>query len=251
MQKTKISWANYSSNPIRAIRKEDGKQGWACSKASEGCVNCYAETLNKKWGTKLLYNQANISKIDWFLNEREIQAWKKLKDPSKIFVVDMSDIFHVNIPDDFRHKIFHGMAEAPWHMYQILTKRPERMRDYFQKFPEELRDCMWLGTSVENKRVVDRVELLRQIPARIRWLSVEPLLESLMGQNIYDGINWIVVGAESGNHRRQYDIEWAREIRSKCRESGIPFFYKQGSHRFSGMERFLDGNLYEEFPSVS
>lgn len=258
MQSSSISWTQKSSNPIRALDEETGKIGWMCSKITDGCTHCYSEATNFRYGNKLEFNIINAKKVKWILKEKEFEEWFKLKEPHKVFLCDMTDIFHEDIPEEFRDKIFGAMARAKWHTYQILTKRAEKMRDYFAKrYPQGVPSWIWFGVSVENKKVLGRIDILREIPVRIsgayneramRFLSCEPLLESLGELNLY-GIDWIITGAESGNGRRTYNENWAREIRDQCKARDVAFFYKQGSHRFSGRFDTLDGKEYKEFPS--
>lgn len=227
-----------------------GKEGWFCCKVSEGCTNCYSEAVNFRYGNKLAYNYANLHRIQWVLKPNEFKDWLKLKEPSKIFVCDMTDLFHAEMPDFFRHRIFDAMKEADWHTYQVLTKRPEYMREFLKAFPEYCMDNVWYGTSVESKKVLSRIDILREIPVKTRFLSIEPLLESLGPVNL-SGIRWAIVGAESGNLRRPFDKSFASEIKEQCRRDGTAFYFKQGSHRFSGRDRELEGQLWEEFPSDS
>ena len=168
-----------------------------------------------------------------------------------IFVNSMSDLFHKDVPDDYIEAVAKVMAAANWHTFQVLTKRPERMRALLRT---KLRKAgeqphIWWGVSVENKRQgVPRIDLLRESPVRVRFLSIEPLLEDL-GQVNFTGIDWVIVGGESGHGARPMKPEWVRSLRNQCRDADVPFFFKQwgGVHK-SEAGRRLDGRTYSEFP---
>jgi protein gp37 len=254
LNRTSIAWTNFSSNPIHFIIRETGKRGWLCTKVSKGCTNCYSETINKRYGNKLDYNQVSLGKGDWVLYEKEFREWTKMETPSMIFVCDMTDFFHPEIPDRFREKIFDAMNSAPWHTFQVLTKRPEEALRYFGErndrdvwsFPENL----WLGTSVEGLDYVDRIDILRKIPVQVRFLSFEPLLEDI-GEVDLSGIDWIIVGAESGALRRPFNPDWAYSLLAQARQQGVKFFFKQGSGRFSGSLVGIPQDLIvREFPYI-
>ena len=255
MQDSPISWTDKTSNPIRALNLETMKEGWFCTKITEGCTHCYSESTNLRYGNQLLYNTAELPKIKWILKEKEFDQWFNLKDPKKIFVCDMTDLFHEDMPIEFISAIFDAMDRAPWHTYQVLTKRPQLMHDfllsrYFWNMhgPEFiLPKHLWIGTTVENRKQLGRIDILRKIPAQVRFLSCEPLLESLGSVNL-KGIHWVITGAESGAERRAYREDWAKELRDQCLEQQVAFWYKQGSDRFSGRHEELDGRKWQEFP---
>ena len=252
MQKTSISWTDYTSNPIKAINVETGKKGWFCTKISDGCTNCYASSWNVLRGNGLEFNAANLPKIDWVLKETEFVEWEMLKQPSKIFVCDMTDLFHESIPGYFRRQIFHAMRRAPWHTYQLLTKRSLEMKEFCSSYfgwDKPIPRNIWFGVSVENRKQLPRIEALKRILSATHFLSCEPLLESLGRLNLSD-IDWIIAGAESGPKRRKYDEAWARELREQCLEQQVAFWYKQGSDRYSGKFDTLDGRKYQEFPKI-
>jgi len=169
--------------------------------------------------------------------------WKK---PRKIFVNSMSDLFHPGVPDEFILKVFETMNRAPYHIFQVLTKRPERVVTLADRL--NWTSNIWMGTSVESMKVVERVHHLRKVPARIRFLSCEPLLGPL--QLNLDGIHWVIVGGESGPGARPLDGEWVREIRDQCIRKGVAFFFKQwgGVHKHR-TGRILDGRTWDEMPS--
>jgi protein gp37 len=210
MQKTKIGWTDYSVNPIRAVYH--GKPGWACTKISPGCAHCYSETLNQRWGTKLPYKDAANQDVDWTLHEKDLDAIVRLKDPSKIFVGDMTDLFHARVPNEWLDQIFSVFASCPAHVFQILTKRADRMFQYLTEIRHRLPPAgqgrctggppfcrsiktdgcdhtvgfcgapwplpnVWVGVSCENQRLAnERIPYLQQTPAAVRFLSIEPIL---------------------------------------------------------------------------
>ncbi len=252
MNKTTIEWTNYSSNPIYALDPQ-GVRGWQCSKVSDGCTHCYAETLNARWGTKLAYNQYNSDRVKWLLNEKELAAWARLKEPAKIFVEDMSDLFHENIPFEMLDQVFDAMHKAPQHTFQVLTKRPERMMEYFHD-GNEVPANIWLGTSIENGKYTSRFDYLEYINCRIRFISFEPLLGpitplDLDQYEIGDFCSWAIVGGESGNGHRRMELDWVRTLRDYCVSNGVAFFFKQvGGARPKSGGRLLDGREWSEFP---
>jgi protein gp37 len=250
MQKTSIEWTQYSSNPVYAVDVETGKRGWYCSKVSPGCAHCYAERINLRRGTGLEYNDKNIGRIRFLLNQKELDAWIRLKEPSKIFIEDMADLFHENMPWDYLDKVFLTMAEANWHIYQILTKRPEIMLRYAQRIGR-IPEHIMLGTSVESYPFMKRIDVLREVPAKVRFVSFEPLLDTVLvnGQLDLSGISWAIVGGESGPNFRPLNLQWAREIRDKCLEQKVAYFFKQvGGIRPKSGGRLLDGRTWNEYP---
>lgn len=235
-EKSKIEWTNASWNPTTG-----------CTKVSEGCRNCYAETLSlrlQKTGSHRYRNAFKLTLHPEVLN-LPLQ-WKK---PKKIFVNSMSDLFHKDIPFEFIDKVWEVMMEADWHIYQILTKRPEIMLKYIQK-QHHCYHHIWLGTSVENQKTKHRIDTLRQVPAEIRFLSLEPLLEDL-GELNFEGIHWVIVGGESGKNHRIFKEEWALNILKQCREQNVPFFFKQvGGITSKSGGRLLQGKIYDEYPKI-
>jgi len=248
MNETKIRWTNYSSNPIRATRLDTGRKGWACTMVPGGpCDNCYAQTLNTRWGTGLAYTQENIGKVRFWLDEREFKAWRKIPKPSRIFVVDMSDIFHPDVPLEYVDRIFAEMEALPQHRFQILTKRPGRMQNYVKARGRPVPDHIWLGTSVGIQAHKPFIRLLQQTDVRVRFLSLEPLLEDL-GDLDLSGISWAIVGGESGPRYRPMDKNWARRIRDQCQAQKVAFFYKQSAGTRTELDPYLDGQRWEEYP---
>lgn len=228
MNKTAIGWTEASSNPLYAINKENGKRGWFCTHASPGCTHCYAETLNVgRFGNGLAYIAQNRSKVEWKINEKELESWSRRKKSTKIFVCDMTDLFHEDVPPIYQTMIFDAMEAAPQHTFQVLTKQAARMRDfvnrrhmarveYALKFvfhaDEDRRNCpaayhaieraqasppknIWLGVSAEdNRRLEERWPALRDTFAAVRFFSFEPLLGWLELQSLFwediSGLAW-------------------------------------------------------------
>lgn len=241
--KTGIEWTDATWNPIRG-----------CSRVSEGCRNCYAETVaNRFKGEGQPYAGLIAKGGQWngsikFVPEMLDQPlrWRK---PRRIFVNSMSDLFHENVPDEVIDKVFAVMALARQHTFQILTKRPERMRDYMNSDALIERNSVvigarnsmilwphvWLGVSVEDQKALDeRLPLLLDTPAAVRWISAEPLLGPvdlscwpIYGPDREQMLNWVVVGGESGPHARPMHPEWARSLRDQCAAAGVPFLFKQ------------------------
>lgn len=230
-----IEWTEATWNPVTG-----------CNKVSEGCRNCYAERMAKRlhaMGNPRYKNGFNVT-----LHHDLIDAPRKWAKPRKIFVNSMSDLFHKDIPLDFIQQVFATMNDTPHHTYQILTKRPERALELsrYLNFSENI----WMGTSVEDSYVIHRVDLLRQIPANIRFLSCEPLIGPL--DNLYlDDIHWVIVGGESGPGARPMEAEWVRSIRDQCQEQNVAFFFKQwGGVQKHRNGRELDDQTYDEYPSL-
>jgi protein gp37 len=177
-------------------------------------------------------------------------SWKK---PRLIFVNSMSDLFHAKVPDDFIERCFHVMQEATQHMFQVLTKRPERVAAMSEQLP--WRPNIWMGTSVENQTYTNRIEVLRRIPSVVRFLSVEPLLGPIQKLDL-NGVHWVIVGGESGPGARPMRPEWVREVRDCCINAKVPFFFKQwGAYGHDGVRRSkksngreLDGEVWSEMP---
>lgn len=164
-----------------------------------------------------------------------------------MFVNSMSDLFHEHIPDAFIAQVFKTMELAPRHTFQVLTKRPVRALQLAEMLPWP--GNVWMGVSVEDERVADRLDLLRGIPAAVRFISAEPLLGSLRGLS-FEGIDWVIAGGESGTRARAVDPEWIREIRDTCQATGVAFFFKQwGGRHAKARGRVLDGREWSEYPA--
>jgi protein gp37 len=173
-------------------------------------------------------------------------SWKR---PQRIFVNSMSDLFHEDVPTDFILRVFDVMNRAHWHQFQILTKRSERLAELAQALPWQ--PHMWMGVSVESHRFVHRIDHLRATPARIKFLSLEPLLGPLMDLNL-NSIDWVIVGGESGPGARPINPGWVADIRDQCHKAEVPFFFKQwGGVNKKRTGRLLDGRVHNEFPRLS
>ncbi len=221
---TIISWTDETWNPVSG-----------CSKISEGCRNCYAERISNRYGwTKLpwlkKYADQNI-----ICHESRLGKPFKFKTPKKIFVNSMSDLFHENVPDEFIKKIFKIMNELPQHTFQILTKRSKRMAEW----PGPWGQNILMGVSIENRKSLFRLNDLKRCNAKIKFISFEPLLEKIGPINL-SGIDWVIVGGESGPNFRPMDHAWAREIRDNCVQNNIPFFFKQSAAYRTEIGTFLE-----------
>lgn len=216
-----------------------------CTKVSQGCKHCYAERMAKRLKAMGTERYANGFKVT--LHPDLIDAPKKWKKPRLIFVNSMSDMFHEKIPLKFIKQVFKTIEECPQHTFQVLTKRSERLKELAPKliWPENL----WMGVSIEDERVIQRVHDLRKVPAAVRFLSCEPLIGPL--DNIpLDGIHWVIVGGESGPKSRPMDGEWVRSIRAQCFDANAKFFFKQwGGVRKHSTGRELDGKFYDDMPA--
>ena len=241
MKKTKIEWAEETWNPTTG-----------CTKVSVGCKYCYAETMAKRLQAMGIKGYENGFEFT-LMPERLEQPLKKRK-PTKFFVNSMSDLFHEQMPDDFLNKIFKVIEQTPHHVYQILTKREDKMAKYFSN--KMLQANVWLGVTVEDKKSgFPRIDKLRNIRAAIKFLSIEPLLEDLGTINL-KGIDWVIVGGESGPNARPMKEEWVLNIQDQCEKYNIPFFFKQWGTWGSDMVkrnkkingRKLLGKIWEEYP---
>jgi protein gp37 len=240
MKTTKIEWTETTWNP-----------SIGCSKVSAGCRNCYAETMAKRLqaiGTAG-YDDGFKFKI---LPDRLRQPLS-VKKPAKFFVNSMSDLFHEEMPFEFLDEIFDTIKQTPRHQYQILTKREKVLAKYFDNriVPENV----WLGVTVENADAKHRIDVLRNIDAQIRFLSMEPLLSEMETLNLRN-IHWVIVGGESGTSARRMNKQWALNIQKQCNEQDIAFFFKQwGTWGEDGVKRNkkengmrINGRIYREMP---
>jgi protein gp37 len=234
-----IEWTDATWNPVRG-----------CTKISPGCAHCYAETFAERF--RGVPGHPYEKGFDLRTVPEKLVEPLRWATPRMIFVNSMSDLFHKDVPDDYIVRVAQVMRVANWHTYQVLTKRSERLRDLLRSKLADVSDLphIWWGVSVENqKHGLPRIEHLRAAPASVRFLSVEPLLEDL-GRVILDGINWVIVGGESGPGARPMQKNWVISLRDQCRESGVPFFFKQwGGCRKGEAGRKLDGMTYDELPA--
>ena len=236
---SKIEWTDATWNPVRG-----------CSKVSPGCMNCYAETFAERF--RGVPEHPFEFGFDLRLVPDKLADPLRWRTPRMIFVNSMSDLFHEQVPDDYIVNVARVMQLANWHTYQVLTKRSERMRDLLQGklgFAAS-QSHIWWGVSVENrKHGLPRVDHLREAATRVRFLSIEPLLENL-GPFSLKGINWVIVGGESGPGARPMAKAWVVAVRNQCKRAKVPFFFKQwGGIRKSETGRTLDGKTYDEFPA--
>ena len=233
---SKIEWTDATWNPVTG-----------CNKVSPGCQRCYAERLAGR-----LQRMGNPKYSEGFavtLHPDTLELPLHWRKPRTIFVNSMSDLFHDKVPDEFVRQVFDVMECAHWHCYQVLTKRPERAVSMNSQLPWP--EQVWLGVSVESERYVHRVDLLRETDAAVKFLSLEPLLGPLPALNL-DGINWVIVGGESGPGARPMDGDWAREIREQCVVARVPFHFKQWGGVFKKRHgRPLDGRTWDEMPRLS
>jgi protein gp37 len=233
-----IEWTDATWNPVRG-----------CTKISPGCKHCYAETFAERFrGVKgHPYEQGfDLRLVPEKLTEPF--AWRS---PKLVFVNSMSDLFQPGVPDEYTEAVSRVMATADWHTYQVLTKRSERLRDLLRgklRFAAE-KENIWWGVSVEDRKYgLPRVDDLRRAPAKVRFLSIEPLLEDI-GEIDLSGITWVIVGGESGPGARPMKREWVVSIRKQCRMQNVPFFFKQwGGVRKAKNGRLLEGRTYDEYP---
>lgn len=224
--KSKIEWTEATWNPVTG-----------CNKISPGCKNCYAERLAKR--LKIMNNKRYRNGFTLTLHEDVIEQPLRWKTPRTIFVNSMSDLFHKNIPFEFIEKVFAVMKEAHWHTFQVLTKRSDRLKDLapLLEWPRNV----WMGVSVESQNYTFRINHLRSVPAAVRFLSCEPLLSQINDIDL-EGIDWVIVGGESGPKARPMSPDWVTEIRDRCLESKVPFFFKQ----WGGVRKKLNGRILED-----
>ena len=249
MSKTKIPWTERTWNPVTG-----------CSKLSAGCAHCYAETMAKRlqgMGQKRYANGFTLTLHPEALNEP-----KRIKQPSMCFVCSMGDLFHKDVPFEFVDKVMEVIEATPQHTYQLLTKRANHMHQYFM-LKGYVPKNVWLGTTVECIKAKDRIwymlDLKHTLDALVTFLSCEPLLEGLGELNLRNGgIDWVIVGGESGPQARPMQKEWVTDIQKQCAEQGVPFFFKQwGTWGSDGVKRnkeengcLLDGKVCQEWPET-
>ena len=254
MAKTKISWSERVWNPITG-----------CSKISQGCKNCYAERMAKRLAGRNGYPAAP-DQFKVTLHPEKLEDPLHWKKPSMVFVDSMSDLFHKDVPDEFIYRVFKAMSRAPWHIFQVLTKRAERMAQIVPKIRSMLPDRLehiWLGVSIEDQPTADlREPFLLKTPAAVRFISYEPALRYVNlrlwnsiyqnGEQTYkaDLLHWVIMGCESGPGARPMEEEWARGMREQCRAAGVSFFYKQAMIDGKLVKLpLLDGKQWKEFPN--
>ena len=226
-----------------------------CSKVSPGCAHCYAEALSLRFGWSRVRWTPDNAQENVVLRPDRLEQPLRWSTPRRIFVNSMSDLFHELVPDTYVERVFRVMAMATRHEYQILTKRPERMatvvKAMYERWGSPPLANVWLGTSIENDRWSCRADALRATPAAIRFISAEPLLGSLPSLDLR-GIDWLIVGGESGIGARPMHSVWVRDLRDNARASGTAFFFKQwGGRTPKAGGRELDGQTWDEYPISS
>lgn len=228
-----IEWTDSTWNPVTG-----------CTKISAGCKHCYAQRMAKRLQAMGQPNYRNGFELT--MHDHMVDLPKSWKKPKRIFVNSMSDLFHADVPLEFILRVFETMREANWHQYQVLTKRADRLEELNSELPWA--DQIWMGTSVENDKVRWRIDCLRNTSAAVKFLSLEPLIGALKDLDL-TGIDWVIVGGESGAGARPMNPEWARDLRDQCQEQGVAFFFKQwGGVQKSKHGRELDGRTWDEYP---
>lgn len=236
-----IEWTEATWNPVTG-----------CTQVSPGCAHCYAKTFAERF--RGVPGHPYEMGFDLTLRPDRVDQPLLWKRPRTIFVNSMSDLFHDAVPDGFIRSVFDVMERAHWHKFQVLTKRAERLAAIAPSLPWP--SNVWMGVSVENQRWTSRIAYLKSTPAQVKFLSCEPLLGPLTLD--LDGLDWIIVGGESGHRARPMQLDWARSIRDQSVNAGVPFFFKQwGAHDEAGIRRgkkasgrMLDGQVWNEMPLI-
>jgi protein gp37 len=244
--KTAIEWTEATWNPVTG-----------CDRVSPGCDHCYALTLAarlKAMGSPKYQDDGDPRTsgpgFAVTIHRDELVVPRQWRRPRLVFVNSMSDLFHPRVPASFVAKVFEVMAETPQHTYQILTKRPKRARAVLRDVTPDPLPHAWLGVSVEDDKRTDRVAILREVPAAIRFLSCEPLLGPLPSLDLAD-VDWVIAGGESGPNARPMRESWLLDIRDKCLVSGVPFFFKQwGGRTPKAGGRVLAGQTWDQMPPL-
>jgi protein gp37 len=244
-----IEWTDATWNPIAG-----------CTMVSPGCTNCYAMRMAARLqsmrhpayvGTTRKSGRRPVWTGRINLVESALEAPLRWRNPRKIFVNSMSDLFQEGVSHEFVARIWSVMLSANQHVYQILTKRPDNMKSMVEELRLQPAPHIWLGTSVESAEFVRRIEFLRSVPAGVRFISFEPLLGTVGKVNL-SGVHWAIVGGESGPHSRPMDQRWVSEIQAQCREFGTAFFFKQwgGTNKKSTGRTYM-GRTWDEYPALS
>jgi protein gp37 len=230
---SRIEWTEATWNPVTG-----------CSKVSPGCAHCYAETFAERWrGTDGHPYEQGFDLRLWPERLEVPLRWRRSR---VVFVNSMSDLFHERIPDEYIRRVFDVMARADWHVFQVLTKREQRMCELAERLDWPAN--VWMGVSIENRRFVHRADALRIVPAAVRFISAEPLLGPLERLDL-NAIDWLIAGGESGPRHRRVDVDWVRDLRDRCTEEGVAFFFKQwGGRTAKAGGRLLDGRTWNDMP---
>ncbi len=239
---SKIEWTESTWNPTTG-----------CTKISPGCANCYADRLTKR--LKAMGQKKYAKEFQYTEHNSELTLPLNWKKPKKIFVNSMSDLFHEDATMEFIGACFSTMLKANWHIYQVLTKRPEKMIEFSKLFVSyfghKIPANIWMGTSIENSDYKWRADKLRKVQCQIRFLSIEPLIGSVGKINL-KGINWVIIGGESGYGFRPLKKEWAMDVIDQCNQQNVSVFFKQwGGIRAKAGGRTIDGKTYNGYPKVT
>ena len=247
MYNSKIEWTEATWNPLRG-----------CARVSEGCRFCYAERVADRFSGEGqpyegLTTRGKDGQPRWnneiMLVPHMLKKPLSWKQPRRIFVNSMSDLFHEKVPFDYIQQVFDVMRQASWHEFQILTKRAERLADLSPKidWPQNV----WMGVSIEDSRVIDRADALRTVPSAIRFLSLEPLIGPIPNLNL-EGLDWAIIGGESGNEARIMEPEWAIDLLNQCRSANVPCFVKQMGTQWAKRQgsKSRKGDDFSEFPEA-
>ncbi len=233
MAKSSIEWTELTWNPVTG-----------CNKVSAGCKFCYAEVMSRR--LKAMGLEKYKDGFNLRIHPETLEAPYEWSGSKMVFVNSMSDLFHPEVPVDFIQEVFDVMNDNTQYTFQILTKRPEKVVELNKEL--DWNDNIWMGTSVENSKVVERIDYLRETDAVIKFLSCEPLIGPLSSMNL-DDIDWVIVGGESGRTPRPMKKEWVNEIKEQCRLNNVAFFFKQwGGTNKKKAGRELDGKFYNEMP---
>jgi protein gp37 len=231
-----IEWTDATWNPVTG-----------CNKISPGCKFCYAERMSRRLQAMGQSNYRNGFKLT--LQPQMLEHPLHWRQPRRIFVNSMSDLFHEDVPLDYIRRVFQVMTRAHWHEYQVLTKRSDRLRDLDSDL--KWQPQIWMGVSIENEDYIFRADDLRKTGAHVKFLSIEPLLGPLHKLKL-KGIDWAIVGGESGPGARPIDPDWVRELRDRCEREGVAFFFKQwGGVLKARTGRLLDGRTWDQMPAES
>jgi len=234
MKPSKIEWTEATWNPSTG-----------CTKISAGCANCYAEIMTRRLNAMGMEKYRNGFELTCHYNDLRLPySWKK---PRIIFVNSMSDLFHEEMPFDFIKAVFEVMNNCPQHTFQVLTKRADVLEKYYTLL--DWTPNIWMGVTVENSRVTNRIDSLRKVPAFVKFLSVEPMISAIPNMNLL-GIDWVIVGGESGPKSRPLREDWVIDVKNQCEKSGIPFFFKQwGGKNKKAAGKLLQGKIYCQIPA--
>lgn len=234
--KSKIEWTQNTWNPVTG-----------CTKVSEGCKNCYAYTMAKR--LKLMGNKKYLNGFDITVHERCLFDPLKWKKPSLVFVNSMSDLFHEDIPAEFIKRVFEVMNKASWHTFQILTKRADRLVELSPQL--NWTPNIWQGVTVESDNYKGRIDQLRMVGAKIHFISFEPLIGEVKEPNL-SGIDWAIIGGESGQGAREMKTEWVLSIKDACDCQNVPFYFKQwGGVNKKKAGRMLLGQTWDDMPKYN